>query len=315
VTAASQPVFQRIAVIGLGLLGGSVALAAKTRRAAAHVVGSTRQREAAERALRSGAVDEMADLRDAARGAQLVVLATPVHAMKSVLEQLRPGLAEGAIVTDVGSVKGLLCEVLPGILPSGVHYVGSHPMAGSHERGMSSARSDLFEGAACIVTASGNAEALARVADFWRALGSRVVTREAERHDAEVAWTSHLPHLLAFAFAHALEGAPAGAREVAGSGFRDFTRIAQSDAFLWADILSSNRKAIAAPLQAFRDSLAELAQAVEAGDAEALEALLSAARKSLFRVSTPDSGAEASETNPSSPERGAAPTRRSKYAS
>lgn len=310
----ARPVFQRVAVVGLGLLGGSVVLAARRRGAAGHVVGSTRQREAAEQALRSGAVDEMAELRDAARGADLVVLATPVHAMKRVVLELRPGLVEGAIVTDVGSVKGPLCELLPGLLPSGVHYVGSHPMAGSHERGMTSARADLFEDAPCVVTVSGDAEAAERVARFWRALGSRVVTRDAARHDAEVAWTSHLPHLLAYAFARALEGAPDSSREVAGSGFRDFTRIARSDAELWADILSSNRKAVAAPLQAFRAALDELAQAVEAGDAEALEALLDAARKTLFRTAGAQAAAEP-EKNPSPPESGAAPTRRSKYAS
>lgn len=311
----SGAVFRRIAVVGLGLLGGSVALAAKVRGAADHVVGSTRQADAAESALRCGAVDGMAELADAAHGAELVVLATPVHAMKTVLEGLRPGLAEGAIVTDVGSVKAPLSEVLPGILPAGVRYVGSHPMAGSHERGIGSARADLFEGAACVVTTRAGDEAGERVADFWRALGSRVVVREASRHDVEVAWTSHLPHLLAFAFAHALADAPDGARDVAGSGFRDFTRIAKSDAELWSDILASNRKALAAPLQGFRDALDALAAAVDAGDAEALESLLAAARKSLFRASSADRVEEEPETNPSSSTGRTAESRRSKYAS
>ena len=309
-------VFERVCVVGLGLLGGSVALAAKVRGAASHVVGSTRQTDAAERALASGAVDAMAELADAARDAELVVLATPVYAMKTVLEGLRPGLSEGAIVTDVGSVKGPLTEVLPGILPAGVRYVGSHPMAGSHERGMTSARADLFEGAACIVTAPAGDVAGERVARFWRALGSRVVVRDAEQHDTEVAWTSHLPHLLAFAFGHALENAPEGAREVAGSGFRDFTRIARSDAELWADILTANRKAIAAPLQAFRDALdPDVARAVEAGGAEAVEVLLATARKSLFRASSVESTDDEPETNPSSSSAKTAQTRRSKYAS
>ena len=138
---------------------------------------------------------------------------------------------------------------------------------------------------------------------FWRALGAHVVLRDAARHDAEVAWTSHLPHLLAFAFAHAFGGAPGSAREVAGSGFRDFTRIAQSDPELWADILTANRKALAAPFGALSESLAALARAVEAGDAEGLEALLSSAREHLSRVSAP-SGAEGAShrRNPSSPE-------------
>ena len=157
-------------------------------------------------------------------------------------------------------------------------------------------------------TRSGDTAAVDRVARFWRALGSRVVVRDAESHDAEVAWTSHLPHLLAFAFGHALAAAPDGAREVAGSGFRDFTRIARSDAELWSDILCANRKAVAAPLQAFRGSLAELEKAVEAGDAEAVEALLAAARKSLFRASSVDAAGGGAEKNPSSPVRGRSQT-------
>ncbi len=291
-------VFERIAVVGLGLLGGSVALAAKQHGAAGHVVGSTRQAKARERALASGAVDEVRDLAEAARGAELVVLATPVYAMPGVLESLRPGLSAGAIVTDVGSVKGPLCELLPGSLPPGVSYVGSHPMAGSHERGMGSARSDLFEGAPCVVTASGAAATVAagRVVDFWAALGARVVVREAARHDTEVAWISHLPHLLAFAFARSLSQAPQGWREVAGRGFQDFTRIAQSDPELWADIMTSNRKAVAAPLEAFRASLAELSRALESGDAEALEALLGGAREMLFEAPSADEAEGAAAT-------------------
>jgi prephenate dehydrogenase len=231
--------------------------------------------------------------------------------MKGVLERMGPSLREGAIVTDVGSVKGLLSELLPGTLPAGVHYVGSHPMAGSHERGIGSARADLFEGKPCVVDASGDAGAADRVARFWEALGARVVRRDADRHDAEVAWTSHVPHLLAFAFARSLARAPEGAFEVAGSGFRDFTRIAKSEAELWSDILGSNRKAIAGPLQAFRDALAELSQAVEAGDTEALEGLLAAARRSLHRASSAEEGPE---TNPS-PNGDRPQQRRSKHAS
>ena len=287
-------VFERIAVVGLGLLVGSVALAAKKRGVAGHVVGSTRQANARECALDSGAVDEVRDLAEAARDAELVVLATPVYAMPSVLESLRPGLSAGAIVTDVGSVKGPLNELLSGSLPPGVSYVGSHPMAGSHERGMGSARSDLFEGAPCVVT--GSDAATGRVVDFWAALGARVVVREAARHDTEVAWISHLPHLLAFAFARSLSQAPQGWREVAGRGFQDFTRIAQSDPELWAEIMTSNRKAVAAPLEAFRASLAELSRALESGDAEALEALLGGAREMLFEAPSADEAEGAAAT-------------------
>jgi len=273
--------FERVAVVGLGLLGGSVALAARERGVAREVVGATRSSEARAQALASGAVDRIAPIAEVARGADLVVLATPVGAMAAAVRQLAPGLGT-CVVTDVGSVKAPLVDTLPGLLPPGCVYVGSHPMAGSHERGMSHARADLFERAVCIVTEASDPEAGARVVAFWEALGARVVRRTAAQHDAEVAWVSHLPHLLAFAFAGSLAQAPGAAAELAGAGFRDFTRIARSDAELWADILTANRKALAAPLGAAGAQLEAIARLLEAGDAEGLDRLLSAARSALF---------------------------------
>jgi len=287
-------VFECVGVVGLGLLGGSVALAARQRGVAARVIGATRRDAARERALRDGAVDEIAPLDEVARQADLVVLATPVYAMADVLRGLAPGLRGGTIVTDVGSVKSPLVETLPGLLPPGATYVGSHPMAGSHERGMDHARGDLFEGASCIVTETDDTRAVERVCAFWHELGAEVVRRTPTAHDSEVAWVSHVPHVLAFAFARALEGAPRGAGEVAGAGFRDFTRIARSDAELWGDILTANRKALAAPLQAAGVALTELARSIEAGDAEALERLLMSARQTLSSTSpVPPSGRDA----------------------
>lgn len=276
------PVVGRIAVLGLGLLGGSLALAARRRGVAASVTGATRRREVLDEAGRSGALDRATpDAAAAVRNADLVVLATPVAAMAGVLRRAAPGLREGCVVTDVGSVKAPLEETLPGLLPRGVHYVGSHPMAGGHEGGFRHAREDLFEGAACVVMTGGEPTATGRVVDLWRALGARVVMRDAATHDAEVAWVSHVPHLLAFAFGKAWERAGAGAAEVRGPGFRDFTRIAHSDPELWADILTANRKAIAAPLQAVRRALEQLEGALEAGDAESVERSLHAARQAL----------------------------------
>jgi cyclohexadieny/prephenate dehydrogenase len=278
-------VFSRLCVLGLGLLGGSLALAARRRGVAGRVVGSTRRAEALEEALRRGIVDEaVGDAAEAVRGADLVVLATPVYAMPELVRRVAPALSAGALVTDVGSVKGVLVDTLPGLLPRGARYVGSHPMAGSHQRGLTHAREDLFEGCACIVMADADQAPRERVARFWRALGCRVVWRDAARHDADVAWMSHVPHALAFAFAAALERAPEGSFEVQGSGFRDFTRIARSDPELWADILSANRKAMAAPLQAASRSLADLSRLLEEEDAEALERFLATARSALSRA-------------------------------
>ncbi len=275
--------FRRLAVLGLGLLGGSVAIAARRRGVAAHVAGGARRSDVRALALARGAVDEAGDFEAAARGADLVVLATPVFAMPDVVRRIAPVLAPGAIVTDVGSVKGGLAGVLPGLLPSGAVYVGSHPMAGSHRSGFEHAREDLFEGAACVVTEAPDEATRERVCGFWRALGARVVLRDAASHDVEVAWMSHLPHALAFAFARALSSAPEPAFEVAGPGFRDFTRIAHSEPELWADILAANRKALAAPLQDAGQALTELARAIEGNDVEALERFLGAARVALSR--------------------------------
>jgi cyclohexadieny/prephenate dehydrogenase len=281
-----KPEFERLAVIGLGLLGGSVAAAAKRANVARQVVGASRSRDARAWALRQGWVDTAGEAREVVSGADLVVLATPVFAMGDVLAELAPVLRTGAIVTDVGSVKSPLAETLPGMLPSGVNYVGSHPMAGGHHSGVEHARADLFESFACVVT-GGSAPARQRVCRFWQALGARVVERSAADHDAQVAWTSHVPHILAFAFASAFSESPSGAREVTGGGFRDFTRIALSDPELWGDILTANRKAIAAPLGAVGKAISELGRAVEANDPEAVERCISSARDALALVESP----------------------------
>jgi prephenate dehydrogenase len=286
--ARSAP-FERLAVLGLGLLGGSLALAARERGLALRVVGAGRRPAPLARALAEGVVDETGSVEEAVVGADLVVLATPVSSMQGVLQRVAPHLRSGAIVTDVGSVKGLLADTLPGLLPEGVEYIGSHPMAGSHERGVEYADATLFEDACCVVTPLSGADpgSVERLSGFWEALGSRVVERDPMSHDQHAAWVSHAPHLLAFAFAHAMGEAPHRAGEMAGGGFRDFTRIGRSDSELWGDILGANRKALSAPLQAFRHSLEAIASAVEEGDRETLERLLAEARETLFGVGGP----------------------------
>jgi prephenate dehydrogenase len=282
----SKPI-ERLAVIGLGLLGGSLGLAARARGLVAHVAGASRSAETLEAALARGAVDEaFHDPAQAAAGADLVVLATPPFAMAGVVRQMAPALRPGAVLTDVGSVKAGIGEVLSGLLPHGVSYVGAHPMAGSHQRGVEHARADLFEGAACVVTPACGQDpsAVERVAAFFAGLGARVVRRDAEVHDAQVAWISHAPHALAFAFARALAVAPDGAGELAGAGFRDFTRIARSDPELWAEILCANQKALSGPLHEVARQLEELSRAIEAGDGESILRFVAEAREALART-------------------------------
>jgi cyclohexadieny/prephenate dehydrogenase len=303
--SAERVRFERVAVVGLGLLGGSLAGAARARGVAKRVVGVSRGRETAAAAVSAGLADEgTADLAAGVAGADLVVLCTPVSAMAETLRRAAPQLAPGAIVTDVGSVKARLVDTLPGLLPPGVHYVGAHPMAGSHHTGLRHARKDLFEGAACVLTptASTPPAALARVRGFWGALGARLFERDPAQHDAQVAWVSHLPHAVAFAYAASLAAAPAEAFALRGTGFRDFTRIAASDPAMWADILLANRQALAAPLLAAAECAAALARALERGDARAALTLLTAARDQLAAGGTnaPSGGAH--------PEISAAPT-------
>lgn len=279
----TQPTFDRIAVLGLGLLGGSVALAARRAGVARRIVAAGRRRAPLEQALRRGIVDEIGDVGSAVAGADLVVLCSPVGAMPALLEAAGPHLRSGALVTDVGSIKGALADRLPGLLPPGVHYVGAHPMAGSHRSGVAHASTDLFDAACCVVTPQPGTspQDVDRVVAFWRSLGARVTLRSPADHDIDVAWVSHAPHALAFAFAHSLLQAPPSAGELAGSGFRDFTRIARSDGEMWSEILHTNRKALAGPLHAFSRSLAELAAAIEGGDADAQERFLAQARQAL----------------------------------
>ena len=222
---------------------------------------------------------------DVVPGADLVVLATPLEVTVDALRDAAPHLAVGALVTDVGSVKGTLAEQIPGLLPAGATFVGAHPMAGSHLRGLEHARADLFEGAPCVLTptAATPPEALARVRAFWEGLGSHVVERSPGRHDQEVAWVSHLPHALAFAFASTLDGAPRGAGAVSGAGFRDFTRIARADPEIWAEILSANRKQLVGPLLAVAEAIEALVRRLEAGESEALEQFITQARERLAR--------------------------------
>ncbi len=286
--------FDRIAVIGLGLLGGSVGAAVRTRGLADEVVGVSRRAENAARAVELGLVDRATtDVAEGVAGVDLLVLATPVFAMERVLREAAPHLAEGALVTDVGSVKGPLADTLPGLLPPGVRFTGSHPMAGSHATGLAHARADLFEGAACVITPGTDPGDTGRLGAFWQALGMRVELRAPDRHDEEVAWISHLPHAVAFAFARALERAPDTAASLRASGFRDFTRVARSDPDMWADILVTNRKALAGPLHEVSARLGELARLLEADDLDGVTGYLSRARDQLEPAASDSGGGDA----------------------
>lgn len=285
--AAGQPV---VAILGPGLLGGSLALALRRRLPEASVRIWARRDAAVREILDRGLADcATSSVIDAVDGASLVILATPVGVMAELTGQVLQGrLRPGCTVTDVGSVKGSVVAALePLFAGGGAHFVGSHPMAGSEKAGLGAAREDLFDGAACIVTptAGTNATALEQVTSFWRLLGCSVLQMSAAEHDRRVARISHLPHVMAAITTLAALRADPSALPCAGNGFRDTTRVAAGDPALWSGILLENRAEVAASLRDALDTTRELLEMVEGMDEEKLRLLLAEARSLRERLS------------------------------
>lgn len=275
---APAPLFDRIALIGIGLIGSSMARAAKEYGLARSVVCGSRRQETCDKALELGIV-EMAttNLIDAVKGADLVVLCTPVGTFADLGELLGPHLKPGAILTDVGSVKETVIRDLRPNVPAGVHLVPAHPIAGTEFSGPEAGFATLFQGRWCILTPPPNADeaAVAKVEAFWKACGSNVEIMEAARHDRVLAITSHLPHLIAYTIvgtaADLEEDTKSEVIRFSASGFRDFTRIAASDPVMWRDIFLNNREAVLEILQRFTEDLTALQRAIRWGEGEVLE--------------------------------------------
>ena len=268
----------RLVVVGVGLLGGSVALAARASGAAREIVGVGRDRQRLEGPLRAGLVDRIAtDVAAGVDGADCVVLAATVLANERLLETIWARVPAGALITDVGSTKRRIvtaAERLAAGRP--LAFLGSHPMAGSEKSGWQVARADLFRGATVIVTPTDATEprAIKGVSALWEALGARVSALDPETHDRTVAAISHLPHVAAWALVDAVGRFEPGALAFAARGFKDTTRIAASDPSMWRDDLIDNAPGVRASLGAFRAALDELERLLAAGDAAGIEALL-----------------------------------------
>lgn len=268
----------RLAVVGVGLLGGSVALAARAGGVAREIVGVGRDRQRLEGPLRAGMVDRVAtDVAAGVEGADCVVLAATVLANEGLLARIWDRVPAGALVTDVGSTKrGIVAAAERLAAGRPLAFLGSHPMAGSEKSGWQVARADLFRGATVIVTPTDATEprAIKGVTALWESLGARVSALDPETHDRTVAAISHLPHVAAWALVDAVGRFEPGALAFAARGFKDTTRIAASDPPMWRDILLDNRDAVRASLGAFRAALDDLERIVAAGDAAGLEVLL-----------------------------------------
>ncbi len=269
--------FDSVAIVGVGLLGGSIGMALRAGGWEGRRIGVGRRPEALAEAREFGAIDEaMDDLAQVGSEADLVILATPVRAFEPLLTRLAPTLKETAIVTDVGSTKAHIVTQAEAIV--GPHrFVGSHPMAGTEQKGVAFARADLFEGARCILTPTARTEPLVidTVQAFWKALGMRVLQMTPDAHDEAVARVSHLPQILSSLLMALPDDDDLS---VAANGFRDSTRLAGGDPEMWRDILLTNAGPIIAAIESMKLSLKGLKELVEAGDAEGIEALLTAAR-------------------------------------
>jgi prephenate dehydrogenase len=273
-----------IAILGPGLLGGSVALAAVAFKCAERIHLWAR-REAAVEQIRALGIADLAstDLAEVVAGAQIIVLATPVGVMPELTKQLLAlPLAPGTLITDLASVKGGVVRAIDALLAghNGLCFVGSHPMAGKEHAGIEHATADLFQGAACVITpgATTTAAALQTVEEFWRSLGCVTTQMRPEQHDAAVARISHLPHLAASLVTTTALGNDASIGSIAGSGMRDTTRVASGSPVMWAEILLENRAAIIPALRGLSDNISTSLALLEDGDQGKLEAFLQDAK-------------------------------------
>jgi len=267
-------IFDKAAVIGVGLMGASFALAAKKYGIAQRVSGHGRNRGTLERAVAAGVIDDYTmDLSELCRGADLILIATPVGAFRAIGAAIRPHLKEGAVVCDVGSVKGALVHDMEFFMPPGVHFVGVHPIKGSETSGFAGASSDFYQGAKCIVTPTEHTDkdAMSAVVEAWERIGCKIIYLSPEKHDEVFSLVSHLPHVAAYALVGSVAAVDKGFIEYAGSGFLDTTRVAMSSAEVWSDICLMNRDNILQHIDVYIERLQRIKRIMEAGDDKALK--------------------------------------------
>jgi cyclohexadieny/prephenate dehydrogenase len=275
--SGNEPLFNRLALIGVGLIGSSIARAARAQGVARSIVATARSPATRRRVAELGIADQVAETNAAAvEGADLVIASIPVGACGPVAAEIGPHLKPGTIVSDVGSVKGSVLRDMAPHLPKGVHFVPAHPVAGTEHSGPDAGFAELFVGRWCILTPPPDADpsAVERLAAFWRALGANVESMSAEHHDLVLGITSHLPHLIAYTIVGTAEELGQVTRsevlQFSAGGFRDFTRIAASDPTMWRDVFLANKDAVLEMLGRFNEDLSQLTRAIRNGNGDAL---------------------------------------------
>jgi prephenate dehydrogenase len=272
--------FRRVTIIGLGLIGGSLGLAIKQRHLAKEIVGVSRKNSTIRRALALKVVDRvMLDVKKGVRRSDLIILAVPVLKIIDIAAEIKADLKKGAIVIDAGSTKGDIVKNIEMMLPDGVNFVGSHPLAGSEKSGVFYAEKDLFKGAYCILTRTDrtNKKVIGKVKRFWMALGMKVEIMSPKRHDRLISRLSHLPHAVSVALSSASCSNKKDLRLAAG-GLKDTTRIASGSPELWKDIFITNRKNISGDIRLFKKELSKIERALKNSDSRILLKLLKKAK-------------------------------------
>ena len=294
--------FEKVCIVGLGLIGGSIGLAIKRSNISNQITGYARSNSTLERAIELGLVDSVKDnLKDAVNNSDLVILATPLSTFRELVEEMSPFLKKGCIITDTGSAKLSVIEELKGILPNGIEFVPGHPIAGTEESGPDAGFAELFDNRWCILTPTedNSSNAVDLVKGFWESIGSKVEIMDPMHHDKVLAITSHIPHLIAFNIVGTANNlANVTEKEVvkySAGGFRDFTRIAASDPKMWSDIFTYNSDAVLEMLDLFSNDLAKLKAAVIKKDSDLLFSNFEKTRE--VRKNIIDAGQEESDVD------------------
>ncbi|MBS1111933.1 MAG: tyrA [Nitrospirae bacterium] len=274
--------FNKVTIIGVGLMGGSFALALKEHGFKGRVAGVGRKKDNLIKAKSLGIIDDYStDPATGVKDADLILLASPPGQFEAIAEDIKGRLKAGAIVTDVGSVKGEIVNRLETLMPEGVSFVGGHPIAGKESSGVDGADATLFKNAKCIITPTGNTDgsALENVVELWETFGCKVSLMTPEEHDMIFAAVSHMPHVLAYVLVNAIMDIKEDVLPYGGSGLKDMTRVALSSAELWGDICSYNREPVLKALKGFSSSLAHTIELIERSDWPSLEKEFKRAKK------------------------------------
>jgi cyclohexadieny/prephenate dehydrogenase len=282
----AEIVFQRVALLGMGLIGSSIARAAAAQGLAGEIVAHAKSPATLARVAELGLADRVeADAARAVQGADCVILCAPVGAYAALAEAIAPHLQPGCILTDVGSTKQSVIRDVAPLVPQGVHFVPAHPLAGTEHSGPDAGFAELFQGRWCLLTppAGTDQDAVAKIETLWRRMGSMVSVMEPAHHDRVLAIVSHLPHLIAFTICGTADDLADETRQqvlqFAATGFRDFTRIAASDPVMWRDVFLNNRDALLEMLARFTEDAQAMAKAVRRGDADYIEDKIIRGRK------------------------------------